>query len=79
MEILSVVEAKKHFSEILRRAGAGERFTVTNHGRPIARILPPAGSTPEERQAAVERIKGRRNGQALGGLSIREMIDEGRP
>jgi prevent-host-death family protein len=75
---LSVVEAKKHFSEILRRAGEGERFVVTNHGRPVAQILPPATSTREERRAAIELMKRERKGRTLDGITIREMIDDGR-
>ena len=78
-ETITVVDAKKRFSEVLRRAGAGERFVVTNHGHPIAQILPPAASTPEERKAAIERIKKLRKGQVLGGLSLKELRDEERP
>jgi prevent-host-death family protein len=34
----SVAEAKAKFSELLSRAEAGERLTVTRHGRPIVEI-----------------------------------------
>lgn len=36
--VFSVAEAKAKFSELLSRAEAGERLTVTRHGRPIVEI-----------------------------------------
>lgn len=79
MVTLTVVDAKKRFSEILRRAGEGERFVVTNHGRPVAQIVPPAVTSVEDRRAAVQRIRELRKGQTLGGLSFKELRDDGRP
>ena len=37
MEI-SVAEAKARFSEILKRAEAGETIVVTRHGKPVVRL-----------------------------------------
>jgi len=37
MEI-SVAQAKARFSEILKRAEAGETIVVTRHGKPVARL-----------------------------------------
>ncbi len=45
-----VAEAKAKFSEMLRRAGGGEEIVVTSHGRPVARILPPADAPPSREQ-----------------------------
>ena len=39
MEI-SVTEAKKNFSRLVRRAQAGEEITITKRGIPIARLIP---------------------------------------
>lgn len=33
-------ELRNNSSEILRAVEAGESFTVTNHGRPVARLVP---------------------------------------
>ena len=39
----SVVEAKKHFSELLSRvAYGGERITIAKRGKPLAMLVPPA-------------------------------------
>lgn len=41
-ETISAAEANRQFSKILRAVEAGESFTVTSHGRPVARIVPAA-------------------------------------
>lgn len=45
---ISIVEAKAQFADLIRRAEAGERITVTRHGRPVAQItaLEGAASAP---------------------------------
>jgi prevent-host-death family protein len=37
---IQATEANRQFSRILREVGEGGTFTVTSHGRPIARIVP---------------------------------------
>jgi prevent-host-death family protein len=46
-------EANRQFSRILREVAGGDTFTVTSHGRPIARIIP---VEPMDRDAAKERL-----------------------
>jgi len=33
-------EAKTHLSDLLQRVEAGERITITKHGRPVANLVP---------------------------------------
>lgn len=72
-------EAKTHFSELLDRAAAGEEITITKHGHPVAKLVPihPAKSV-ESRRAAIAKWKELSKGLSLGGLKIRDLIDEGR-
>ncbi|MGF7005952.1 type II toxin-antitoxin system Phd/YefM family antitoxin [Aminobacter sp. BE322] len=42
---ISVAEAKAKFSELIKRAEAGEEIVVTRHGKAVARVVPPE---PEE-------------------------------
>jgi prevent-host-death family protein len=44
----SAAEAKAKFSEILKRAEAGERFVVTRHGKPIVEIAASADALPKK-------------------------------
>lgn len=72
-------EAKTHFSELLERAAGGEEITITKHGHPVAKLVPiQPGKSVESRRAAIERIKELSKGLSLGGLKIRDLINEGR-
>jgi prevent-host-death family protein len=77
--VVGAYEAKTHFSELLGRVEAGEVVTITRHGAPIARLIPAQReSTPEERAAAIEELKKFGHGRSLGGLKIKDLINEGR-
>jgi prevent-host-death family protein len=72
-------EAKTHFSELLDRADAGEEITITKHGHPVAKLVPiHALKSVESRRAAIAKWKELSKGLSLGGLKIRDLIDEGR-
>lgn len=47
MRMTGVTELKASLSEMLARVKSGEEILVTEHGRPIARIVPLAPSAPE--------------------------------
>lgn len=79
MHEIGAFEAKNRLSELLRRAEAGEEIAITNRGRIVARLVPPA--PPLDREAArgaAARIRERRKGVRLGGLKLKELIAEGR-
>jgi prevent-host-death family protein len=40
METVNVHEAKTHFSRLLDRAQAGQKFVIAKAGRPVARLGP---------------------------------------
>ncbi|MCL2803073.1 MAG: type II toxin-antitoxin system prevent-host-death family antitoxin [Micrococcales bacterium] len=71
-------EAKTHLSQLLDQVAAGHTITILRHGTPVARLTPvnpAAGGDPDE---VVEAFRKARQGVRLGGLSVRELIDEGR-
>jgi prevent-host-death family protein len=71
-------EAKTHLPQLLERVSRGERITITKHGVPVA-ILEPAGSTKKMTpRDALDQLKKFRKGRRLDGLSLKEMIQEGR-
>jgi prevent-host-death family protein len=70
--------AKTHLSRLLDQVERGETIIITRHGRPVARLTPVAGSSRDDRRQAIVQLKELRKGQTLGGLSLRELIDEGR-
>lgn len=72
-------EAKTHLSELLERVEAGEEITITKHGAPVAKLVPiKQGATVEERADAIQRIQKLAAGLSLGGLKVRDLINEGR-
>jgi len=76
---IGAFEAKNRLSELLRRAESGEEITITNRGRVVARLVPPEPDISSDQvRAAVARIRARRKGVTLGGLSVKELIEEGR-
>lgn len=78
MQDVAVSELTSHLPELLQRVAIGEEFTITEDGRPIARLLPtPSSRVQADVREAVEKMTTFRKGRSLGGLSIRGMIEEG--
>jgi len=79
MSTVGAFEAKTHLSRLLDKVEAGEEVTITRHGEPVAKLVPvkPA-RTRKEVDALIAEIKRTRKGTSLGGLSIRQLVNEGR-
>jgi prevent-host-death family protein len=80
MSEVALFEAKNKLSGLLDRVAEGEEFIITRHGKPAARLTPvqPAFDRAKARQA-VRMLLQARKGITLGGLSIKELVNEGRP
>ncbi|HET8523551.1 MAG TPA: type II toxin-antitoxin system prevent-host-death family antitoxin [Thermomicrobiales bacterium] len=80
MKTIGAYEAKTHFSRLLDEVSEGQTITITKHGRPIARLVPPGDQpqpSPGEAVAALREFR-KRTHATLGDLTICELIDEGR-
>jgi len=72
-------EAKTHLSALLERVAKGETITITKHGVPVAKLVPVGDKKPKrDVKQVIEELLEFRKRNTLGGLSIREMIEEGR-
>ena len=78
MRSVSAFEAKTHLAALLDAVSAGEQITITRHGRPVARLVPPAVEPPSSVAHTIERLRRFSEGQTLAGLSIAELRDQGR-
>lgn len=79
MRTVGAFEAKTRLSELLDRVAAGEQITITRHGTPVAVLAPiKTTMTREEKDKVVAEIRRLRKGIRLGGLSIKELVVEGR-
>jgi prevent-host-death family protein len=74
---IGAYEAKTHLPALLERVARGERFTITKHGRPIARLVPVERTGPDRRREAIERLKVFREGHTLD-VSVKQLINQGR-
>ncbi|HEX5475863.1 MAG TPA: type II toxin-antitoxin system prevent-host-death family antitoxin [Vicinamibacterales bacterium] len=79
MHAISAAEANRHFSTVLRRVRDGRSYTVTSHGRAVARIVPfrtEHGVTTAARTALFKRL--RASGVQVVGAWTREELYEDR-
>jgi prevent-host-death family protein len=76
MSSIGAHEARTRFAELLDRVERGERISITRRGVPVAMLLPPLPS--REVEALIDDLLEFRKGHRLDGLSLRELIDEGR-
>jgi prevent-host-death family protein len=77
MKQVGVYEAKTHLPQLLDEVERGASVTITRHGRPVARLVPVRGRKRSVSEA-IEAIEEFRKGHTLGGLTTRELIEEGR-
>lgn len=85
---VGIRELKNHLSEYLKRAGSGERLVVTERGRPVAVISPPAVKAADRRIEAMLREglvrwgggkpRGSRRPARIEGPSVARAVIEGR-
>jgi len=74
-------EAKTHLPRLLDEVANGETITITKHGRPVARLVPPPGAEKPDVGKAIDEWRAYRKAHniTLGpGMTIKEMIEEGR-
>ncbi len=75
---VSSYEAKTHLAELLRKVKNGERVLITKHHVPIAMMTPASSQRKRSIKETVEAMKLFRKDNTLQGLSIKEMIEDGR-
>ena len=80
MREVGAFEAKNKLGTLLDWVEAGEEVLITRRGKPVARLVPAEPVFDREKaRRAVEGIRETRKGLTLGGLKIKDLINEGRP
>lgn len=80
MHEVGALEAKDTLDTLLDLVEKGEEIVITRGGKRVARLVPENGTYDrEEARRAVEAIKEMSKGATLGGLKIKDLINEGRP
>ncbi len=78
METVGAYEAKTHLPKLLERVQQGEYITISKHGVPVAVLSPPDPESVQDVEAVIAELRRFRQGHDLDGLTIREMLEDGR-
>ena len=79
MREVGAFEAKNRLGQLLDLVEQGEEVVITRHGKAVARLVPPkTGFSRAEARAAAQRIREMSRGVTLGGLRLKDLVDEGR-
>jgi prevent-host-death family protein len=78
MPIFGLFEAKTQLSALVERAARGEEITITKHGQAMARLIPVHPVATRNRHQVAARMRQMRSESNLEGVTIRQLIEEGR-
>jgi prevent-host-death family protein len=78
MDSVGAYEAKTHLPKLLERVMKGERITITKHGVPVAVLQPPDPGHHVDTKCVISEIRKFGEKHSREGMSIKEMIEEGR-
>ena len=80
MRKIDAFEAKSKFGTLLDWVANGGEVLITRRGKAVARLVPatPSFDCVKANQAA-DYIRARSAGVTLGGLKIKDLVNEGRP
>lgn len=74
-----VFEAKNRLTALLDDVEAGHEILITRRGKPVARLVPAnAGFDRVRARRAADDLLRASKGLTLGGLSIKELVNDGR-
>ena len=77
LEEVGSYDAKTKLPEILRRVEAGESFTITNRGKPIADLVPSRATSQLRCKTAIANIKKVKKHE-VSDSDLKEMMESGR-
>ena len=79
MHTVGVFEAKNRLTALLDEVEEGGEVLITRRGKPVARLVraEPGFDRTKARRAA-DGLRAASKGQTLGGVSLKELINEGR-
>ena len=78
MRQIGAYEAKTHLPRLLEDVAGGEAITITKHGVPVAVLSPASKRSGRSAAEAVAGLREFRRTHPLRGVTVRQLIDEGR-
>jgi len=77
MKTVGIYEAKTQLPRLIDDVIEGGTVVITRHGKPVARLVP-VEAPKRSIEEAIASIRRNRKGSRLDGLSIKDLINEGR-
>lgn len=77
LEEVGSYDAKTKLPEILRRVEAGESFTITNRGKPVADLVPSRSTSKLRCKTAIANIKKAKKHE-VSDSDLKKMMESGR-
>lgn len=78
MRKVGLFEAKQKFSELVERAGRGERIGITKHGKLMAEIGPARQEQVDINAVFARMDEIRKRSRKPKSVTVKELIEEGR-
>ncbi len=78
MLTVGAFQAKTNLAQLLDKVAKGETIVITRRGVPVATINPIAEKQLQDKMETIQAIKDLRKGNRLNGLTVRELVEEGR-
>lgn len=78
MRRIGAYEAKTHLPRLLDEVAGGEAITITKHGVAVAMLVPASTGRSRTIRETILALRMFRGEHSLAGISLRELIDEGR-
>ena len=78
MSVIGASDARTHLPQLLRRVQEGERFVITKHNRPVAELIPFRQRDTVRIRAAIDQLGAFQKTHSLRGLSVLQLIEDGR-
>ncbi len=77
LEEIGSYDAKTKLPELLRKVQQGQSFTITNHGKPVADIIPSRSINHQRTLKTIDEIL-EIEGKIVSDDLLKQSIDEGR-
>jgi len=77
LEEVGSYDAKTKLPEILRRVEAGESFTITNRGKPVADLIPSQANDKLKAKSAIQNILKAKK-QKMSDSDLNDLKEDGR-
>jgi len=78
MQTVGAYEAKTYLSRLLDQVKKGEKIGITKHGVTVAILQPPATAKKANTEQVISALRMFREKHSLKGISLKEMMEEGR-